>query len=180
MNTPQFTLEVSASAVGWYGAVMATASLVVSLVNSFRDRARIKISCQRDMSVLGGPGPYDQSKTYFNVTVVNKGRRSVNITKAGLRIIGGKRKFAILSDSFSDHRRKVLTEESPVTEFLVEQDLAMLDRAWYVCVFDATGNEYRKYLHKLPTLWWLWRTLKGGNGVQQGAAVDAATTGPRH
>lgn len=172
---PQFKLEILASVVAWYGAIVATAGFVLSLFNSLRDKAHIKIQYQPDMEVVG-PGPYSPGKTYFSVTVINKGRRPANITKAGLRIIGGKRKHLIFSDSFSGHRTRVLTEESPVTEFLVEQDLVPFDKAWYIWVTDATGNIYKRYFHKLPTLWLLWYKLKWNNAsiqsAQQGAATD--------
>ena len=87
MNSDLFRLEISASAVAWYGAIVATIGILVSLYNVLRDRARIKIKYQEDMQIIGPQTVYDSNKTYFNITVINKGRRPVNITKAAIRTI---------------------------------------------------------------------------------------------
>jgi hypothetical protein len=152
-------IEITATAVAWYGAIVATISGIVSALNFFRDRAKVKIQYQRDMIVVG-KSVYSPDKTYFNITVINNGRRPVNITKAALRTLSGKKKFAVLSDSFSDHRKRILTEESPVCEFLMEQDENLLKGAWYISVYDAAGNVYKKYMHRLPLLWYLWYRIR--------------------
>jgi len=160
MDSNLFKLEISASAVAWYGAIVATVGILVSLYNVLRDRARIKIKFQRDMQIIGPQPVYDPNKTYFNITVINKGRRPVNITKAAIRTIGRERKYALLSDSFSAHRNRVLNESNPTTEFMMEQIEDLLANAWFICVYDATGRAYRKFLHPLLPLSNLWRRFK--------------------
>jgi hypothetical protein len=73
-------------------------------------------------------------------------------TKAAIRNLGGEKKFLLFTDSFLSTRNRVLTEDNPTTEFFVEQDEAHLDSSLYVCVHDATGRKYKKYMHKFPTL----------------------------
>ena len=160
MTVPYYKLEISASVVAWYGAIVATIGMLITLINLLRDRAKIKIECRRDMQIAGRTGPYSPDKIYFNVTVINKGRRPVNITKAAIRNLGSNKKFLLFTDSFLLNRNRVLTEDNPTTEFFVEQDIAMLDSSLYVYVYDATGREYRKYLHKLPSVWQIWYYLK--------------------
>lgn len=152
-------IEISATTVAWYGAIMATLSIVIALLNYLRDGPKIKIEYRKDMRMVG-QGLYDSSKTYFNITVINKGRRPINITKAAMRILGFEQKFDLLTDSFLVTRREVLTEENPATEFLLQQDLLDFQNAWYIVVYDATGREYRKYLHLLPTFWRIWYFLR--------------------
>ena len=152
----EYTFEISATTVAWYGAIVATVGASISIYNVLRDRPKIIITYQKDMNIYGPQSVYPKDKTYISVTVINKGRRPVNIIKAGLRTLGAKRKFAIFNDSFSKHRKRILTEESPTSEFMVEQDdkmLEMLSGSWYIWAQDATGKMYRKYLHRFPYIW---------------------------
>lgn len=152
----QYTFEISATTVAWYGAIVATVGALISIYNILSDRPKIKINYQKDMNIYGPQSIYPKDKTYINVTVINTGRRAVNITKAGFRTLGGKRKFALFNDSFLSTRNRILTEESPVSEFMVEQDekmLEMIKSVWYIWAQDATGRMYRKYLHPLPYIW---------------------------
>lgn len=160
MAADLFKIEISASAVAWYGAIMATVGMLVSLYSVFRDRANIKILYQRDMKIIGRQTIYDQDITYFNVTVANQGRRPVNITKAALRTIGTQKKYALLADSFSAHRNRVLDESKPTTDFMTKQDEALLANTWFICVYDGTGKVYRKYLHLFLPLSILWRRFR--------------------
>jgi hypothetical protein len=160
MADPLYKLEISASSVAWYAAIVATISMFVSLIQLWRDRAKIRIEYSRDMKIIGTTGPYSPDTIYFNVTVINKGRRPINITKAAIRNLGSKKKFLVLNDSFSPARNRVLTEDNPTAEFFVEQGAAMLDSAFYISVHDATGRKYKKYLHRFPTFWWIWYKVK--------------------
>ena len=153
------TVQITATHVAWYGAIVATLGMAIALVNSWRDRARIKIQYKRNAQIVGLPQHYDPQKTYFNVTVINKGRRPVNITKAGFGVVGKEAPIALLSDSFSPLRNKVLTEENPTSEFFVEQDEDLLRHATYIFTVDGTGREYRRYLRLSPVLWRVWVTL---------------------
>ncbi|MBE0568392.1 MAG: hypothetical protein IH577_01790 [Deltaproteobacteria bacterium] len=150
MAEKKMVLEVSGNSVAWYGAIVATISVILSAYNAFRDRARIKITYIKDMIIIGKQDLYNKAKTYFNVTVINKGRRPIRIDRAGLRIIGRKRIYALFSDSFMPHRNKVITEESPKTDFMIEQDDDLLNSTWYIVVYDGVGKEYRKYLRFIP------------------------------
>ena len=155
----QISLEISASAVAWYGAVVATLSFAIAAWNAWSDRAHVLIKFQRDMQVVG-EGPYPKDKTVAIVNVVNRGKRPVNITRAGIRMVGRDRKFMILTDSLLSHGGRVLTEESPTTDFIVEQDLIPFGNVWYVTVYDATGREYRKYMTRFPMMWRVWFWLR--------------------
>jgi len=167
MGYPLFKFEISADAVAWYAAIVSTLAMLILLYGALRDRGRIKINYQKDMQVLGHHPDYDPNKTYVNITVINKGRRPVNITKAGVRVLGAKRKYALLNDSFSTQRNRVLTEAEPTTEFMMEQDEALFGNAWFICVYDATGKVYRKYLHPLLPIWMLYRRLTGKTNMPE-------------
>jgi hypothetical protein len=140
-------IEISVTTVAWYGAIVATAGMLVSLYNMLRDRAKIRITYQKDMRIGGAQNIYDPSKTYFNITVINRGRRPINITKAALRTLKTDKKYTLLADSFLAHRNRVLDESRPTTEFMMEQTEEVLAKTWYICVYDATGRTHRKFVH---------------------------------
>jgi len=154
-----FKIEISAGSVAWYGAIVATISVIFALLNYWRDKARVKIVYQKDIRIAGAQNVYDPAKTYFNITVVNKGRRPIKIEKAALKIVDIKG-FLLLGDSFASHRIKVLTEENPKTEFLTDQSEIELSKIWYISIYDGIGREYRKYFHLFPTLWRVWYFLR--------------------
>lgn len=145
------TISITATTSSIYAAVIATVSLVFSVIAVRRDRARIKIKYGKNYSVIKGQlFGYDSNKTYFNVTVINIGRRPVRIEKAALKLMD--KGFWLFTGSFVGHRNKILTEDNPVSEFLVEQETLDFSRVLCISVFDATGREYRKYLSVFPTV----------------------------
>lgn len=156
------SIIISASVVAWYGAILATLGFVFSVYNILRDRAKIKILFKKNIWVKGGVGLYKPGVKYLNITVINIGRRPVRIEKAALKIAGEKGSW-LLSDSFVEHRNKVLTEESPRTEFLADRADVNVDRIWYVSIYDGHDNEYRKYLHPFPTFWRFFDRVKHHN-----------------
>ncbi len=160
MEIPQIKLEISANAVAWYGAIVATIAAAVSIFMALRDRARIKIICEKDRIIIGEQSIYPKDKTYFNVSVVNRGRRPIRIEKVAFRTIGRKKRFALFSDSFLQERRKVLTEEYPRTDFMTEQDEDLLKSVWYIAIYDGAGKTYKKYLKFFPIVLFIKSWLK--------------------
>lgn len=156
MADAQFKLEISANAVAWYGAIVATLGALTSLYNVLRDKARVKITYQKDMQVGGIQNLYDPNKTYVDITVINKGRRPIRIAKVAVRTVGKGLKYLLLTDSFFPHVNKILTEEDPTAGFLLEQNEDLLASAWYICVYDGTGKVYRKFMRISPPSWRAW------------------------
>ena len=52
---PNIHITISGSAVAVYAAVVSTITGSVQLWHFFRDRARIKLTVQRNMEIIGGP-----------------------------------------------------------------------------------------------------------------------------
>jgi hypothetical protein len=140
------------SAVAWYGAVVATISIVINILVYSKDRAIIKINFQKNMHVIGKyPTNYSPNKIYFVISVVNKGRRPIKIVKAGAKLFTGDKKLMIFSDSFAFAGKRVLTESEPSSDFLVEQSLINVEDIEYIWVEDGAGRVYKKYFCVLPT-----------------------------
>jgi hypothetical protein len=133
--------------VAWYGAIVSTVGIIFSGYNIFHNRARVKIKVSGDMQIYGEQSVYDPNKTYSCITVVNKGRRPVRITLVGCKLLYGK-KAILFNDSFNSWRNKVLNEENPTTEILIDQNEIDMKNVFYFEVADATGRTYKKYLHK--------------------------------
>lgn len=141
------TNSVSTKVVAWYGAIVATITLLILGFNTWRDRARIKVSAKCGWRIFGpSPIPYDQSKDYIGITVINKGRRSVTITKAGLKLKKGKHEWLIAADSMM-YKQRELTEGKSC-DFLIEQEQVDLNNIDYAWACDATGKTYKGKVSK--------------------------------
>ncbi|MFQ5861868.1 MAG: hypothetical protein ACE5IC_01990 [Candidatus Brocadiales bacterium] len=125
--------------------VIAVVSLGWNAYNILRDRPKIALKYHKNMKIRGiRPGAYDPDKHYFVMTVINKGRRPVNIIRAGVKLLGeGGKPWVMFSDSLLSGNR-ILTETKPTTDFFIDQSLLKLDSIDFVWAEDATGRVYKK------------------------------------
>jgi len=145
--------------VAIWGAITGTVSLVW---NISRERMNIDIKFQRSMRLVGSaPTQHDTTKPYFVLTVINKGRRPIKITKAGCKdILGNGKLYGIFTDSFVVPADRVLTETNPATDFLVQADLMKLENIDFLWIEDGTGKVYRKQIRSFPTFYRIFRKLQ--------------------
>ncbi len=155
---PTFSLTISAAAVAWYGAIVATTAAIISLYVAIRDRSRVVISYQEKMWVMNSP-LHDEHAEYFCVTVRNAGRRTVALGNVGIRLMNGS--ALLLSDSVDGSRNKVLSENNPRTEFLTKRDgLPATVEFYRIEVYDEAGGKHYKYFSRFPTVRWVRHRLK--------------------
>lgn len=152
------TIVISADAIAWYGAVVATFSGIFSVYEIIRDRAKLKIKYSRNTQILNYPA-YDSTKKYLTISVVNRGRRPIRIGSVSLKIFGNSH-FTVLNDSLLNLRNKILTEENPETCFFIEENILVFDDVIYISVYDGVGKEYKKYTRLLPSFWVMWQKIK--------------------
>ena len=93
------------------------------------------------------PG-YDPRKQYIAIDIINRGRRPVRLGNAAFKSLS--EGSLLINDSLL--RPATLTEESPKTTYLIEQEGINLNKMWYIVVYDATGRQYKKYLTRFPIL----------------------------
>ncbi len=66
----------------------------------------------------------------------------------------------IFSDVILTPGDRLLTEENPSTDFLIEERLLDWNAIEYFSAADATGRIFKMYLHRFPTVQRLLRRLK--------------------
>ncbi len=74
------TISITADAVAWYGAIVATLGAVKVIYDMWGDKGRLDISFQRDMFIAG---EYDEDQVL--IRVVNKSKRPTQLTHVGMR-----------------------------------------------------------------------------------------------
>ena len=126
--------------VAWYAAVVATISLVLSLVILLRDRARVMVSGKTGYRVAGG-GPYDATKDYILVTVANRSRQPRTIEKVGLRLRHGANKDIVATDCLLKGPQQLA--EGGSHTWVIEQGNIGPDDVECLWASDQTGKEFK-------------------------------------
>ncbi len=122
-----------------WGAITGSAGLVFTYFNYKRDQADIKLTFTKNWKIIGNH-PYDPKETYASLTVANKGRRPVTITKTAGIYLKNKGGF-IFSDSMIYGSREL--KEGKSADFLTKQKDLDLKNISYFAAYDAVGNIYR-------------------------------------
>lgn len=139
-----FKIEISASTVAWYAAIVATTSAIFSGLNIWRDRSRIKITLLKNMSFYPAK-PSEEDKRFILVEVANIGRRPMTITHVGFYEIG-KKEGGLLGDSFTQGPREI--QEGKSTSYSMDQSLINIENLKTVIAIDATGKTYKKKISR--------------------------------
>src|SRR5262245_34410856 len=133
------------------GMVLGTAGFVLSLVNYFRDRAKIRVRLQWDMSVTPGDPRFDPRKKYAVISVSNSGRRPVYLGAIAIRLPKGFKATHLLA-SESIGGKKLEEGGPPMVITLQQDDLEEYSKQWREVrahVEVSTGKTYlSKKLHK--------------------------------
>jgi len=135
-------LEITAEAVAWYAAIVATASALVSAYNVLRDRARLLIQVQANMRPLPGDVQHDTTKDHIMVRVVNAGRRPTIITHVWFEPKCKGAPNILLAHCLKMGPQELA--EGKWAAYLLEQTAVDLKEFKYVCVSDSAGRTYRK------------------------------------
>src|SRR3989339_531961 len=77
-------IEISANAVAWYGAIIATLSIILSFLNYFRDKAKIKVKISQ--RILAYKNHNLGNELQILIEAINIGRRAITLSGAGLTL----------------------------------------------------------------------------------------------
>ncbi len=105
-----YSVTISADAVAWYGAILATIAAAKTIYDWWIDRSRLKIRWSFDMLMQ------DETETFFVVEVINKGKRPVKITHVAVKLYG-QQEVGLLGHSFTNQTQRILTDERPSTMY---------------------------------------------------------------
>jgi hypothetical protein len=138
MPWPTFHITISGIVVAAYAAVLSTITGAAQLWNYTRDRARIKVTAQNNMTMFGDLH-FKNNQTLCIVTVANLGRRPVTITT-----IGGYREYPL--DPFVVVRSwpnlpHELTEGKHLMAAMPLDEMDVSKVLWW-SASDAVGNQY--------------------------------------
>jgi len=143
LSTITISTAIWGAVTGTAGVLISLFSLLVSYLNFKRDRADVRLDFQKDRQLIGqllhGFKPHTN---YICLSVLNKGRRTVTIEKAGATFLKEKGGL-IFSDSMIFGSREL--REGKRIDFLTEQEGLNLDDINSFEAYDSVGNVYRKH-----------------------------------
>jgi hypothetical protein len=136
------------SSIAIYGAIVGSISLFMHIYVALRDRARIIIQVYQNRKILGGGTAYDQSKTYIQIFVANRGRRPVTVEKVLFEYFKDKSStpFSLLADSLRQGPKEITEGKSE--SYCVDQAGHDWATVRAIHIVDNTGRTYKKRLCK--------------------------------
>lgn len=139
MMPESFTVNITASAVAWYGAVVSTLALAGNLWSLWRDRARIEVLARMGYR-FAGPAPYLPNTDYILITVINHGRRPKTFNAVGLTFRTPAKSQPLLSGDCAKGPRELTEGKS---DFWVIEQRALtepdIEEVW---AYDQTGKKH--------------------------------------
>jgi hypothetical protein len=141
MSAPTFHVNISGSVVALYGAILATLTGIVQVINFFRDRRKVKISVQQNMEIVfAASGQAMADEPFTVVTVANAGRRPITIVNVGgYRLYPGK---GFVIQQCNPPLPRELTEGKHLTALVDETEIDLSElESWEA--YDAVGHTYR-------------------------------------
>ena len=141
---PTIQITISGNVVAVYAAIVSTLTGSVQLWNFLRDRAKIRLSVQRNMEIIGDPRYH--GKKLVIVRVSNFGRRPVTITTVGAQTLFP-HNHIIIPDCNPSLPHE-LTEGKSLIAIMEPRDFDFSTLALWEA-YDAVGRPYR-----LPVASW--------------------------
>lgn len=136
------TIQVSASAVAWYGAILSTLALSAAIFNLWRDSKRLEIRVLPNMTGIPDGGSWDV------IHVANAGRRPVWITHVWAEKSKGPGEKLLLGTALNRGARGL--KEGEFTSYLAKGGQIDWRVFRFVCIVIATGETFRKRVELPP------------------------------
>jgi hypothetical protein len=132
------SITISASAVAWYGAIVATVAAGGAVYNMWRDRARLVVSARPNFVEIGN----EAAGKKICVSVANRGRRSVPLKAVALKIRNGNNLVASDSMRAQDEIGEGKSRSYFMNQPTFEEQHSFADIE-YVFAIDQTGLEWK-------------------------------------
>ena len=145
--------------VAWYGAIVATLSLIMSFFVVVRDRGRIKIEISKKQHIIGDPA-IDSNDIYVSVYVINRGRRPVVIEEVGFIQKSNFNNTCVILDSLKKGK-VTLDEKNPKESYLIKvAPENLLNDIVYFYAKDSKHYYYYKYIKSYAFFSRIYRNIK--------------------
>jgi len=154
----EVSINITAEAVAWYGAIVATMSvlgtLILGILNYLSNKPKIKIVFEKNRLIRPRENayPYDPDKSYVCITISNVGVRTLTVNSAGFEFLGRGEKSEIMINE----KRKLpceLTEGRSVM-LLVQQDKIELKKVRAIYAKTLSNKEYKKRFASIGRCIW--------------------------
>lgn len=132
---------ISVDVVAWYGAIVATASAMLSGYVVWRDRVRLKVVATPNMRLTEACGNFSTDEDVILIEAANVGRRSITLETTWFELRKSKSPRALFVKSQWRPSSK-LAEGEKATKLCKQRDLD-LSTLSCVVVKDATGRKWR-------------------------------------
>lgn len=149
--------------VAWYGAIIVTIVVAVSIYNALRDSSQVVLKFGRNFC------RHDEwDNPLFYISVTNRGRRPVKIDKSWVKVYGYNGKV-LLTDSLTTSQERTLDERNPKITFWTRENTMDVGNIYCIYASDNTEKVYKKYTKTFPTITKLWWFVVGkkSDGVKK-------------
>lgn len=131
------------------GLVFGVAGSVLGVLNYLRDRHKVEVSLQWDMSVTPQSG-YDQTKKWGMIVVTNVGRRPTYVSHLALKLPKNHEHTHLLIRE--GILGKKISEGDPSEVFVIDQDdLEKYSDDWNKVVAQVCDSSGKVWFSKKPT-----------------------------
>lgn len=139
-----FTLTITAEVVAWYGAILATITIIIKIIEFLRTFNNIKVKVERGLKMISTSGdvsPYKNDVAYCSIKIINNSDNSIFTQSAGYILKVGDKRIA----QFANSLKIIEIKPKNSYDFFVEQEKVDPDlkNIKYFFVKDRTGKSYK-------------------------------------
>jgi len=143
-------IEISADTVAWYGAIVATTSLLIGVYKVWIDQPRLKFSVAREYEIWGTDtdGSFkniEPGKAFWMIQIANIGRRSIILNSIGVEW-RDKKGGALISRDYNGPVQRFELKPGNSRKIVINSALIDINRVKNIYARDTTGKSHR---HKI-------------------------------
>ena len=117
------TIEISANAVSWYAAIVATISAGASVYNAWRDRSRLVFRFMPNMQMVGDLS----AKRCLYTSIANAGRRPITISHLHFSDKRQDRFKKLMKAIYSIRKFLSIPTDDYVNEYLIRESIKPIE-----------------------------------------------------
>jgi hypothetical protein len=140
-------IEISADTVAWYGAIIATISLIVVIYKIWIDRPRLKFSVAKEYEIWGTDinnafRNLEPGKEFWTIQIANIGRRNIIIDAVGVEW-RDKSGCTFISRDYNGSVQHFEIKPGDSRQIVIDTTFIDPKRVKNIFARDGTGKSYR-------------------------------------